>query len=338
VSKRQRRCAFELDGSAAWLADLACRRATGRHFLHLLVNDEDGEQSWEHGVMGLRLLVVEGNVREVRERHQAGFGRTYSQSYAEVLRSLADDAQCDLCFPADAGANLPDSGGLSGYDGVAITGSALNIYDGGPAVARQLELTHAIFSAGIPFFGSCWGLQLASVASGGRVSKNPLGREIGIARNIAKTAFGLEHPLLAGRPLAFDAPCIHLDIVAMPPPNAWVLASNEFAAVQAVEIRRDDRRAFWGVQYHPEFSLTELSAILDRYQPTLIKEGIFADVPAANAHCADLRALDRNPRDRTIAWRLGIQPEILDPGRRLTEIRNWLDKWVRPEKSRRQRA
>jgi GMP synthase (glutamine-hydrolysing) len=289
-------------------------------------------------VMGLRLLIIEGNGREVRERHQAGYGKTYSQSYADVLRSLADDAQCDLCFPADAGANLPDSGGLAGYDGVAITGSALNIYDGGPAVARQLELTRAVLSAGIPFFGSCWGLQLASVASGGRVTKNPLGREVGIARNIAKTALGLAHPLLVGRPLAFDAPCSHLDIVAVPPPNGGILAANAMAMVQAMEIRRDDRPAFWGVQYHPEFSLTELSAILDRYQATLIKEGIFADAPAASAHCADLRALDCNPRDRTIAWRLGIQPEILDPAQRLTEIRNWLGSWVRPEKSRRQRA
>jgi GMP synthase (glutamine-hydrolysing) len=288
--------------------------------------------------MGLRLLIIEGNVREVRERHQAGFGKTYSQSYADVLRSLANDAQCDLCFPADAGANVPDSGGLSGYDGVAITGSALNIYDAGPAVARQLDLTRAVFAAGIPFFGSCWGLQLASVAAGGQVIKNPLGREVGIARNIAKTELGRSHRLLFGRRLAFDAPCIHLDIVAVPPPNAQVLAANAFAAVQAAEIRLDDGVAFWGVQYHPEFSLTELSTIIDRYQPTLIREGIFANAPAAAAHCDDLRALDRNPRDRTIAWRLGIQPEILDAGQRLTEIRNWLDLWVRPEKSRRQRG
>jgi len=288
--------------------------------------------------MALRLLVIEGNEREVRERHQAGYGKTYSQSYADVLRSIAGDVQCDLCFPADAGANLPDSGGLLGYDGVAITGSAMNIYDGGPAVARQLDLARAVFSAGIPFFGSCWGLQLASVAAGGQVAKNPLGREVGVARNIVKTELGLGHRLLAGRPSAFDAPCIHLDIVAVPPPDTGILAANAFAAVQAAEIRLFGRVAFWGVQYHPEFSLAELSTILDRYQPILIREGIFANAPAASAHCADLRALDEKPHDRAIAWRLGIQPEILEPAQRLTEIRNWLDGWVRPEKARRQRG
>jgi GMP synthase (glutamine-hydrolysing) len=292
----------------------------------------------DDGLMGLRLLVIEGNEREVRERHQAGFGKTYSQSYADVLRALADEVQCDLCFPADAGANLPDGGGLAGYDGVAITGSALNVYQRGPAVARQLELTRAVFAAGVPFFGSCWGLQLASVAAGGQVIKNPLGREVGIARNIAKTELGRSHPLLFGRPSAFDAPCIHLDIVAVPPQNTQVLAANEWAAVQAAEIRLGDRVVFWGVQYHPEFSLTELSTILDRYQPTLIREGIFASASEVGAHCEALRALDRNPGDRTIAWRLGVQPEILNPVQRLSEIRNWLQLWVRPEKSRRARG
>jgi GMP synthase (glutamine-hydrolysing) len=291
----------------------------------------------EERCMGLRLLVIEGNVREVRERHKQGFGKTYSESYADVLRLLADDAQCDVCFAADAGVNLPDSGGLTGYDGVAITGSALNIYQGGAAVARQLELARAIFAAGTPFFGSCWGLQLACVAAGGVVVQNPLGREVGVARNIAPTDAGRKHPLFADRPLAFDAPCIHLDIVSVPPAGASILATNTFAAVQAAEIRVHGS-TFWGVQYHPEFSLTELSTILDRYQPTLIREGIFADAQQASAHCADLRALDQDPLNRPLAWRLGIQPEVLDPHLRLTEIRNWLNLWVRPEHSRRLRG
>ncbi len=61
--------------------------------------------------MSLRLLVVEGNTAADRARHAASRGATPSEAYAEVLRELAPDAVCDIAFPADPGANLPDAGG-----------------------------------------------------------------------------------------------------------------------------------------------------------------------------------------------------------------------------------
>ena len=287
--------------------------------------------------MSLRLLVVEGNARAAREAHQAGFGKTPSQSYADILVSIAPDAVCDICLPADPGANLPNGRGLEDYDGIAITGSALNIYDEGEAVERQLELARAVYASKTAFFGSCWGLQLAAAASGGTVTKNPLGREIGIARNIAPTEAGATHPLLTGRPAAYDAPCTHLDVVAVPPSETIILAANRLAPIQAAEIHHAGG-VFWGVQYHPEFTLTELASIIERRAAPLAREGIFADEEQGKSYCAELRELDRNHERLDIAWRLGIQPELLDPQMRLTELRNWISLKVRPEKSRRGRA
>jgi GMP synthase (glutamine-hydrolysing) len=287
--------------------------------------------------MALRLLVVDGNVQAAREAHGSSYGKTPSQSYADTLQTLAPDAVCDICLPADRGANLPNAKGLEDYDGIAITGSALNIYDGGEAVERQLELARAIYASRTAFFGSCWGLQLAAAASGGTVVKNPLGREIGIARNIALTEAGARHKLLDGRPAAFDAPCTHLDIVAVPPGESTILAFNRFSSVQAAEIRHEGG-LFWGVQYHPEFTLGELASILARRTTPLTQEGLFADEAEGQAYCADLRALDEDPGRRDIAFRLGVQPELLDAELRLTELRNWIAHLVRPEKSRRGRA
>jgi GMP synthase (glutamine-hydrolysing) len=62
--------------------------------------------------MALRILVVEGNARAAREAHRAGYGEMPSESYATVIRSIVPDAVCDLAFPADEGANLPDPAGL----------------------------------------------------------------------------------------------------------------------------------------------------------------------------------------------------------------------------------
>lgn len=146
----------------------------------------------------LRILVVEGNTAEARARQVEAGGVTMSEGYAELLRWLLPDAVVDICFPADPGANLP-IGGLEGYDGVAITGSALNVYDGGPAIDRHVELARAVLKSRTPLFGSCWGLQIVTVAAGGVVRPNPKGREIGIGRRITLTPAGRDHPMYAAK-------------------------------------------------------------------------------------------------------------------------------------------
>ena len=288
--------------------------------------------------MVFRLLVVDGNVRAAREGHAAHYrGKTPGQAYADVLESLAAEVRCDVCLPADEGADLPDCGGLAGYDGVALTGSGLHIYHDDPAVARQVDFARAVFAANIPFFGSCWGLQVATVAAGGSVVRNPLGREAGIARNIAPNTTGRAHPLLAGRPAAFDAPCVHFDIVETLPPDATILAHNAYSAVQAAEIRHCGG-TFWGVQYHPEYSLEQMAAILDRGWESFVAAGALPDQAGVHGYAAELRALHADRARTDIAWRLGIQPEIVDDHARNTELRNWILSRVRPEKSRRGRA
>ncbi len=52
----------------------------------------------------------------------------------------------------------------------------------------------------------------------------------------------------------------------------------------------------------------------------------------------DLRALDPAPARRDIAWRPGLGDEIVDARQRRTELRNFMENWVRPEKSARGRA
>ena len=288
--------------------------------------------------MVFRLLVVDGNIRSAREGHAAHYlGKTPGQAYADVLESIDAAVNCDVCLPADAGANLPGSGGIASYDGVALTGSGLHIYHDDPAVTRQIDFARAVFAAGVPFFGSCWGLQVAAVAAGGSVVRNPAGREAGIARNIALDDAGRVHPLLAGRPAAFDAPCVHFDIVETLPPDSVILAHNAFAAAQAAEIRHGGG-IFWGVQYHPEYSLEQMAAILDRGWESLVAAGVLPDQAGVHGYTAELRALHADPKRADIAWRLGIQPEIIDGHARNTELRNWLENQVRPEKSRRGRA
>ena len=174
--------------------------------------------------MGLRFLVVEGNTRGARLAHREAYGLTPSESYAEVIQAIERDAVCDIALPADEGANLPDAAGLESYDGIVLTGSHLNIYDRTPDILRQIDLMRAVYASQTPSFGSCWGLQMAAVAADGDVRPNPLGREVGIARKLTRTEAGQAHPMLEGRPAAYDAPAIHLDAVTALPGDCTVLA------------------------------------------------------------------------------------------------------------------
>ncbi len=304
---------------------------------------------------GLKFLVVDGNPRERRDIHAREFGATPGVAYGETLMSLAPEGSLyDICLPADDGANLPTGTGLGDYDGIALTGSSLHLWNREAAVERQIALARAIFASRTAFFGSCWGVQMACVAAGGDVRKNPLGREIGFARNIAPTEAGRSHPLLAGRPAAYDAPAIHLDIITLPSADCTVLASNTLTPVQAAEIRHEGG-TFWGIQYHPEFSLLEMATIMKRLAGLMVTEGFVRDVAAATAYTDDMISLhhDRKRQDLTqsgnlaqgenlarrssLAWQMGLDDEVLDDHKRLTEIRNWIVSQVQPLASQRNR-
>jgi len=282
--------------------------------------------------MGARILVIDGNVAEIRARLSAALGYDSGQGYARVLRRLDDSLVVDIVTTAD-GAALPPGAGIASYDGVTMTGSALNIYNGGDPVVRQIELAKAVFAAGVPFFGSCWGLQVAVTAAGGEVRANPRGREFGFARRVVLSDAGREHPLFAGKPVVFEAPTVHRDEIAALPAGATLLATNDYG-VQAAAFTHG-RGTFWGVQYHPEYDYLDIAAVAERYGETLVTEGMFRDSAALNEFASELRALKAQPADSTLLWKHGLGPAVRDETLRLLEIRNWLQSQVLPGIARR---
>ena len=281
---------------------------------------------------GARILVIDGNVAAIRARQIAALGYDSGTGYAQVLRRIDSSLDVDIVLAADAEPKFPAGVGLESYHGVTMTGSALNIYNGGAPVTRQVELAKAVFAAGVPFFGSCWGLQVAVTAAGGLVRANPRGREFGFARRILLTDAGREHRLFAGKPLVFEAPTVHRDEIASLPVDANILADNDYG-VQAATFTHG-RGTFWGVQYHPEYDYLDIAAAAERYGATLVTEGMFPDPAALAAFTADLRALQAAPADTTLLWKHGLGPAMRIDALRLLEIRNWLQARVLPRAAR----
>jgi GMP synthase (glutamine-hydrolysing) len=274
-----------------------------------------------------RILVIDGNEAATRTKHVSVGGTDSGNGYAATLKRLHGDLETDIVRPADAVVKLPDGVAIDDYDGAVITGSALNIYSLEPAVERQVELVKAVFAAGVPCFGSCWGLQLGVTAAGGSVVRNPRGREFGFGRRITLTQAGRDHAMFQGKPEVFEAPTVHVDTVDTLPPGATPLAHNDMG-LQAAEIRLKGGATFWGVQYHPEYSCAEIAAMARRYADVLIRDGLVKDQAELDTLTADLVALNERPEDQRLAWRFGVGPAITELSVRLAELRNWLERQV----------
>ncbi|MDP2411124.1 MAG: type 1 glutamine amidotransferase [Pseudolabrys sp.] len=284
-----------------------------------------------------RLLVIEGNSPQTMAEHVAAGGVPASKGYSDLLREVLPGAIVDICYPGDPAASLPEGEALEGYDGIAITGSALHVYNGGTEVMRQVDLVRTALATGTPIFGSCWGLQVITAAAGGVVRRNPKGREIGFGRGIRLTEAGRKHPMYVGKLDVFNAPTVHLDEVETLAPGTTVLATNAMSEVQSAEIRTNGSVA-WGVQYHPEYPLREVAAIVRRIGARLIEEGFFADVADMKTFAADLDVLDSDPGCKRLAWRHGISKNVLDKKLRVSEVANWVELQVLPMRVKRGRG
>ena len=178
---------------------------------------------------------------------------------------------------------------------------------------------------------------MITAAAGGSVRKNPKGREIGFGRGIRLTEAGRKHPMYVGKLDVFNAPTVHLDEVEALPAGATVLATNAMSSVQSVEIRTNGSVA-WAVQYHPEYPLREIAAIVRRIGTRLIEEGFFQDAEDIKTFAYDLDTLDRDPECKRLYWRHGISMNVLDKKLRVGEVANWIEFQVLPMRVKRGRG
>ncbi len=276
-----------------------------------------------------RLLLMEGNTAAFCARARGLKVRTTSEIYIEAIAAHYPDITLDVMHGADQGAAIPDGLSWADYAGFVITGSALHAYDAEFAVTNQIELLKQAAEAGLPVFGSCWGLQIAAIAAGGEVAFNPRGREVGFARKILLNEAGAAHPMFKDKALVFDAPCIHYDEVVRLPEGATLLASNAHSEIQAAVIPLANSEV-WAVQYHPEFDLAQLVQLYTLYAEDMVAQGFFADAAELVAYRDKLAALAADPANAGLAWQLGVDADVLDDRTRRAEILAWIEAKVLP--------
>lgn len=273
--------------------------------------------------MSEKLLIIDGYDKPGRENLGRAGCTLAGTLYERMIRRFLPDAKITILHPADPDEALPTGTALANFDAALWTGSSLTIYHQTPDVTRQVDLARALYAAGTPSFGSCWALQIAALAAGGTCRLNPKGREFGIARKIALTDAGRAHPLYAGKAPVFDGFTSHFDDVESLPADSIHLAGNNITPVQAAIVTHEGT-PFWAVQYHPEYDLREVAALTRFRKDGLVDTGYFADSAAADSFITELETLHADPLRKDIAWRLGIDHDVIDPDTRTLEVKNWI--------------
>jgi GMP synthase (glutamine-hydrolysing) len=130
-------------------------------------------------------------------------------------------------------------------EAVVVTGSAASVTERAAWMLRAEAYLRDVAEARVPLLGICFGHQLLAQALGGRVERNPRGREIGtVALRASPNAE--DDPVLGGAREGL-VNMTHVDTVIALPPRATVLARTERDEVAAFRVGEA-----WGVQFHPE--------------------------------------------------------------------------------------
>ncbi|MEP6916509.1 MAG: glutamine-hydrolyzing GMP synthase [Acidobacteriota bacterium] len=126
------------------------------------------------------------------------------------------------------------------------------VLSGGPKSVSEAGAPHcdpAVYGAGVPVLGICYGMQLMTDALGGEVAPAPH-REFGLATIQVKPAA----PLFASVPSELRVWASHGDLVKSAPPGFVVTATSANAPVAAMAA--DDRRLY-ALLFHPEVAHTD---------------------------------------------------------------------------------
>src|SRR5262245_32812490 len=183
------------------------------------------------------------------------FGAQYTQLIARRVREAK--VYCEI-HPADVTDAFVREFGARG---IILSGSHMSAYEESTDIAPR-----AVFEAGVPVLGICYGMQTMAQQLGGKVEPGKV-REFGNAevraRGHTKLLDGIEDTRTPEGHGLLKVWMSHGDKVTALPPGFNLMASTAACPIAGMA---DEARRFYGVQFHPEVTHTRQgNAVLRRF-------------------------------------------------------------------------
>jgi GMP synthase (glutamine-hydrolysing) len=174
------------------------------------------------------------------------FGSQYTQLIARRVREAK--VYCEI-FPYNAGLEKVKA---FRPKGLILSGGPSSVYDPGAPLIDKAHL-----ELGVPVLGICYGMQLLTHIHGGVVAKSQK-REYGRAELIIHDATGLFNGISAGPRTLPPGPgttvwMSHGDRIEKMPAGFSAIAHTDNSPTAAMA---DEKKKFYGVQFHPEVAHT----------------------------------------------------------------------------------
>ncbi len=187
------------------------------------------------------------------------FGSQVTQLIARRVREA--HVYCEI-HPSDVSEDFVRSFGAKG---IILSGSHASTYED-----HQLRAPQAVWDAGVPVLGICYGMQTMAVQLGGKVEWSDH-REFGYAEVRAhghtQLLDGIEDFRTAEDHGMLKVWMSHGDKVAALPPGFKLMASTPSCPIAGMA---DEDRRYYAVQFHPEVTHTvQGQAMLERFVRTI---------------------------------------------------------------------
>ena len=258
--------------------------------------------------MGLNVLIVEGNNPKDSEVFIKAAKATCSENLKNIVLKLDPSSKVTIINPENDDETGKALENMDQYNGIIFTGGAMRLNDMTDVIKKHINFASNCFKHNNKILAICWGLQVCSVAAGGKVAAGKNGAHIGIATDVEINDEGKNNPIFKNKKFRFNTPAFNFDEVCELPKGATLLASDKVNKNMGVYFKSGNSE-IWGLQYHPDYEYWQMVNLSNARMGKMIAKEYFRDEESFKKHIEYIKSEEKS----------------LDFKNKTHEIQNWLD-------------
>jgi GMP synthase (glutamine-hydrolysing) len=256
----------------------------------------------------LNILIVEGNDPKNNEFFIKAAKASCSENLKNLVLKLEPNSKIEIINPSRDDQTKNALENIKDYHGIIFTGGAMRLNDMTDEIKKHINFASSCYQYENKILAICWGLQVCSVAAGGKVAPGKKGAHVGIASDIEINEEGRKNPIYKDKKLKFTSPAFNYDEVCEMPHGATLLSSDKVNSVMGIYFKSGKSKV-WGLQYHPDYEYWQMINLSSARKEKIIGNNHFDNENDFQKHLEFIKEEDKKS----------------DFKNRTCEVKNWLD-------------